>query len=598
MHGKRRFGLLLAFLFFAAACGGKDSDGEADGDADADADDDGASDVQPDGLDPAGDDGGDPPPDPADDDGPPPACNMEAAAPPWPDWVPAWPGSGRNATGHTTFRFLGSGPQITDLGTEDVGATSAVVTWTTPGEADSSAAWGTSSGDCSTGYSRTGGRIVHRMVIAPLQPGTRYYVTVRSRDDASEDWGELDFTTPALPTAVDVTECREIGSNGTYRLTADVTADCTCFDITAASVTLDLNRHTVTYAETSTSEQCFGVSARADNVRVTNGTIMQGSAGGDLYSHAVTGRGADGLEFDRLWLYVHAADAFGLRTMYAGSVTVHDVLLVSDVRDVTDRHYPGNRGIALDLSPEDAVGEIYDCILFNVPHWGIMMTADDRLETRPSGGQTRHVWNNHVFAHMHATNGYGIGAHANHMEIDHNEIRPLYNGRALHNTRSNAYIHHNIIEALELIAGDEADGYAYYSDLGDPASPHDEGVCSWVVAHGIRVEGGNFGQIAWNEVYVFSLPDVSFGSTGLNINTGEGAQGGNEVHHNQFTAFRADGSITCSGGPVHTVAGWVWGEPPVEPADLHDNVFASNGDILDIEDAALAVSTNNEELGL
>jgi hypothetical protein len=414
----------------------------------------------------------------------------------------------------------------------------------------------------------------------------------------SEDRGALDFTTPALPAAVELTECREIGSNGTYRLTADVTAGCTCFNITAASVTLDLNWHTVTYAETSTSEQCFGVAALADDVRVTGGIIMQGSAGGDLYSHAVTGRGADGLEFDRLWLYVHASDAFGLRTMYARNVTVHDVVLVSDVRDVTDRHYPGNRGIALDLSPEDAVGEIYDCILFGVPHWGIMMTADDRLETRPAGGQTRRVWNNHVFADMHATNGYGIGAHANHMEIDHNEIRPLYNGRALHNTRSNAYIHHNIIEALELIAGPEADGYAYYSDLGDSASPHDESVCSWVVAHGIRVEGGNFGEIAWNELYVFSLPDVSFGSTGLNINTDAGAQGGNEVHHNQFTAYRADGSITCSGGPVHTVAGWVWGEPPAEPADIHDNVFVSNGDILDIEDPALATSTNNEELGL
>ena len=112
------------------------------------------------------------------------------------------------------------------------------------------------------------------------------------------------------------------------------------------------------------------------------------------------------------------------------------------------------------------------------------------------------------------------------------------------------------------------------------------------------MEGGNYGEIANNEVYVYSLPTVSFGSTGLNINTGAGARGGNEVHHNQFTAWRAPGSIQCSGGPVHTVAGWVRGDPPAEPANLHDNRFASNGDILDIEDPSLATSTDDELVGL
>ena len=534
----------------------------------------------------------------AEDDTPVTGCNIDAASPPWPAWVPAWPGTGRNATGHTAMMFLDAGATISDLRAEEVGATSAVAVWTTPGEADSAAAWGTSPDLCPTGYHRTGGRRDHRMVIGPLLPETRYWVTVRSSDDASQDTAVLDFTTTALPAATELDACGPIAAGGDYRLGADVTADCTCFDITAASVRLDLGWHTVTYAASSTSEQCHGVRAAGDGVRVSRGIIVQGEAGGDLYSHAVAGRGADGLEFDQLWLLVRSSDAFGLRTMYASSVSVHDLVIVSQVRDVTDRHYPGNRGIGLDLAPEDAVGEVHDCVLFGAPHWGIVMTADERLESRPAGGQTRRVWNNHIFADMHATNGYAIGMSANHMEVDHNEIRPLSNGRAIHVTGSNAYVHHNIVEAVELIAGDPAEGYAYYSDLADPASPHDIGVCSWVVAHGIRVEGGNFSEIAWNEVYVFSLPEVSFGSTGLNISTDAGAQGGNEVHHNQFTALRADGSITCSGGPVHTVAGWAWGEPPAEPADLHDNVFASNGDILDIEDPALATSTGDTLTGL
>jgi hypothetical protein len=525
-------------------------------------------------------------------------CDITSAVPPWPSWVPEWPGSGRNASKNTTFTMLTGGSDITDVRTERLSAQSVVVLWSTSGDADSAIAWGTTRDSCPVGYLRTGARREHRMLVAPLEPSTEYFISVLSGDGMTADSAILSVTTPALPAATELSACGDITSPGDYRLTADVTAGCTCFRITAAGVDLDLGWHTVTYAQNTTAEQCHGIYANADNVRVHGGMVVQGAAGGDLYSHAVAGRGADGLEFDQIWLKVDKQDAFGLRTMYSGNVSVHDLVVVSEVRDVTDRHYPGNRGIGLDLDPADAVGTVYDCVLFGFPHWGIVMTGDDRLDARPAGGQTRRIYNNHLFADMHATNGYAVGMAANHIELDHNEIRPLHNGRAIHYTRSNGFIHHNIVEALELIEGDPAQGYAYYSDTSDPHSPHDPSVCGWVVAHGIRVEGGNYGEIANNEVYVYSLPTVSFGSTGLNINTDAGARGGNEVHHNQFTAYRAPGSIQCSGGNVHTVAGWVRGEPPAEPANLHHNRFVSNGDMLDIEDPSLATSTDDELVGL
>ncbi len=520
-------------------------------------------------------------------------CNLDTVGTPWPTWVPAWPGSGRNATGSMDFRFLTDGAAIVDLRVEDVGALRAMVVWTTPGETDSAVGWGTTpDGACSVGYRRTGGRTEHRMAIGPLEPSTEYYVTVRSRDDDSEELGTITFTTVALATATELTECTTITAPGSYRLTADVTGACDCIVIDADDVELDLGWHTVTYADTSSGEQCHGVEVLGNNARVLGGAVMQGTAGGDLYSHAVAIRGADHVVIDHLWLYVHTADAFGLRSMYSDDVAVRNTLLVSEVSDVTDRHYPGNRGIALDL-PDNGPGEVVDCILFGVPHWGIMLTGGDRLTTPPTGTQTRRITNNHVFADMHATNGYGLGVHANHVEVDHNEIRPLHNGRALHYTRSNGLIHHNIIEAVELIAGDPADGFAYYSDLADSASPHDIGVCTWVVAHGIRVESGNFAEIHNNEVYTYSLTDVSFGATGLNISTSAGAQGGVVVHHNQFVAHQAAGSIACSGG-LPMVAGWVRGDPPVTPADLHDNRFVSSDETLVIDAPALATSTGDE----
>jgi hypothetical protein len=487
---------------------------------------------------------------------------------------------------------LDDGPAISGLAVERLEATRAIVGWTTTGDTDSTIGWGTTEGTCPWGYHRTGGRRDHRLAVGPLEPDTTYYVTVRSSDDTDADQQTLTFTTPALPTATELTACGVIDTPGTYRLAADVQADCTCFEVTASDVVLDLGWHTVTYATSATGEQCHGLELRGDNVEVSGGIVEQGTAGGDLYSHAVAVRGNVGTLVEQLWLRVHTADAFGLRSMYADDVTVRHVLLVSEVTEVTDRHYPGNRGIGLDL-PDTGPGEVSDCVLFGVPHWGINLTGGDRLDTRPTGGPTRFVLNNHVFADMHATNGYGLGIHANLVEVAWNEVRPLYNGRALHYTRSGGVIHHNIIEALERIEGDPAQGFSYYSDTSDPASPHDASVCSWVVAHSIRVEGGNFGEIHHNETYAYSLADVSFGATGLNINTDTGAQGGNEVHSNQFVTTEAPSSISCSGGlPMR--AGWVWGDPPVTAADLHDNRFVSTGDTLDIEDPSLATSTNDQ----
>ncbi len=537
--------------------------------------------------------------DTADDDDTGGACDMDAAVPPWPSFVPAWPGSGRNAGGHVTFQVLDDGPAIADLRVEQLTSTGAVVAWETAGDVDSAVAWDTVPDGCATGYRRTGARREHRMLVAPLEPETTYHVVVRSRDDADADWGRIDLTTPAPEEATELDSCATIGEPGRYRLTADVSAGCTCFDIQADDVELDLGWHTVTYAETDTATQCDGISANGDGGHVHSGIVIQGSAGGDLYSHAVRGYGAEGLTFERLWLYVHTADACGLRTMYSSDVVVRDLVVVSDVSVVTNRHYPGNRGIALDLSPEDAVGSVIDCVLFNVPHWGIYMTADERLDQRPEGQpQTRLMANNHVFASMRATNGYGLGLHANHIEAHHNEIRPLYNGRAVHVTRSNAHVHHNVIEAVERIHGDPDEGYADYTDIEDEASPHDASVCSWVVAHGIRVEGGNFGEIDHNEVYSYSLPDVAFGPTAFNLSCGGAGGSGNDVHDNQFVADRAEGTIGCSGGDVPTLAGWVWGDPPDEPSAIHDNTLRSNGDTLVIEDPSLASAQDNVETGL
>ena len=111
-----------------------------------------------------------------------------------------------------------------------------------------------------------------RMLVAPLVAETEYHVAVRSHDGSSADSGTLSFTTPTAAAATELTECTTIDSPGSYRLAQDVSGDCTCFDIQAADVELDLDWHTVTYAAGETAAQCHGIAAngRASGQRHTS----------------------------------------------------------------------------------------------------------------------------------------------------------------------------------------------------------------------------------------------------------------------------------------------------------------------------------------
>jgi len=55
------------------------------------------------------------------------------------------------------------------------------------------------------------------------------------------------FSLPGKALAVDQTACGIISTPGIYTLQNDVSSDATCFTVTSAGVTLDLNGHTVTY---------------------------------------------------------------------------------------------------------------------------------------------------------------------------------------------------------------------------------------------------------------------------------------------------------------------------------------------------------------
>ncbi len=535
------------------------------------------------------------------------ACDFRSLASPWPGWVPDWPGQGRNANGKTSFRVFASGSEIENLHVETLDATAVVLAWSTAGDTDSAVAWSSEPTGCEVGFQRSGGRQLHRMVLAPLAPNTTYWATVRSRDENSQDTEQISFTTPLRSPATTLSSCQAITEPGSYRVDRNLIAPCTCFTLgDVEGVAIDFDWHTIRYAQSDAANECHAVevSYNTRDVAMRNGVLVQGDAGGATYSDAIFNNSGAEMLFERLWIHVSKSDASGIRSIFSNGTIARDLIVASEVPHVTNRHYPGNAGLFLSGfrtdDSDDAADlfsmEVHDNFLFGFPQWGIILFGGNPRNTAPPAGALREVYNNHLFGNMIASNGYGIAAYINRVAIHHNEIRPPYNGRGIHLTHTGSTVTKNIVQTLERIQGDPAEGYVDYSDKHDDASPHGADVCEWLPGHGIRVEDGRYATITANEVLVETLPRVTLGAVGLDVSIypeNGGPLSGSQVNasNNHFVACRAEGMISCP-REIPIFAGWYWGEAPLSAGTVTGNRFQSNATPLEIEPGLASASGN------
>jgi hypothetical protein len=152
--------------------------------------------------------------------------------------------------------FAAAAPTIGNLHVARVAADSAVVRWTTDVPADSRVEYGTGPDYGSTTVLDSMLLRVHYHEVRGLAPDTTYHFRVISRDAHGLVSQSAAATFRTLPTQ----EVIELGSSITtpyilskrgaiYRLTGDIVAPRTAFGVAARDVTLDLNGHTVTYAD-------------------------------------------------------------------------------------------------------------------------------------------------------------------------------------------------------------------------------------------------------------------------------------------------------------------------------------------------------------
>lgn len=457
--------------------------------------------------------------------------------------------------------------------------TSALVFWQLESMADASRSYvryGTTPSYGSRTEATTDLRWAHLHRIEGLQPATTYHYQMVSVYESSEVAGsDGTFTTAAAPVSNRIPQDVSgppyvLGQAGaTYVLTQDLITPGTAIEIAAANVTLDLDGHTVTFANASAAED-YGVRLSASNATVRNGHLVQGGgtgrfciALGSRSSAGGTGARVSGITTD-----VHGPDAHPVRFLSAArDIDFHHNHLYSRVQQIQSRHYPGN-----DLSRFDVTGanvRIHDNLYTRGCHVAIRLRAGD------AGTSTGiEVAYNDVRHEMIFTNGYAFACSYPGADIHHNKTTST--GRGVHLNTSNLRFRHN------------------HLDLKGHRTIEDDGSELLVELHGIKFEGGNStgAQVHDNWVRVTQpLPDAGWTytpATPLNISATNPAAM-NEVYNNTLIA-RTDYGTARRGGygnagewaaGIHLL-GMTSGPSPAGQYAMwiHDNRFESNDNFI------------------
>ncbi len=419
-------------------------------------------------------------------------------------------------------------------------------------------------------------RWAHFHRLTGLTPRTLYHCRpVMVRDGQAVVGPDATFTTPAAGGAVAIPGERAgppyvLDKPGRYILTRDLAADGTAIRIEAADVELELDGHTVTFGRAERKQGAGIQIAAKGRVSVRNGVVVQGEASGD-YSAAVESRWlAYPREVAAMTVRVHRPNGYPIKLFGRSSgCDVHHNVLVSRVREIQSRHYPGNDLLRVDLGkdPNAKPCLVRDNLLTGGCHRGIAVSG-------ASSGSKVH--GNDVRHHAMYVNGYAINLHAPGMEAWGNRVTST--GRGMHLTRPGANVHDNHLDLR---------GHATLDDMPAGSRPFRR---IRVELHGIKLEGRQVTGAKVHRNYVCirqPLPDGDVQyvpATPLNIACYDAAAM-NEIHHNTIVAlthyrrerFGGYGNSGQWASAIHFV-GMTHGAAPAGKysALLHDNRFRTN----------------------
>lgn len=197
-----------------------------------------------------------------------------------------------------------------------------------------------------------------------------------------------------------IDSCGRLDREGTtYELQADVSSAGTCFVVAADGITLDLNRHTVTYgtqaaaAGTSSShvhgvlaQACWDTAGKASpdacgdkfsRLTIRNGDIIE-AEGAPAYSHAIrVGQGNhERLRVEDVRLRISSPSTAGILVLSGrGGNSFRGITIENHSEKVLNRHQLEGAGIKV-LGAANATGDVFENVVIRGgPQTGLVVTS-------------------------------------------------------------------------------------------------------------------------------------------------------------------------------------------------------------------------------
>jgi hypothetical protein len=344
-----------------------------------------------------------------------------------------------------------------------------------------------------------------------------------------------------------IVSCQILDKPGAkYVLQRDVASVGTCFSIQAENITLDLNRHSITYGTTPSKTAVFGIlgiacwdsllsngiangnpcGGKFDGLTVLNGGIVQ-AVGVPSFSDAIhLGQGGgNGLRVHHVEFTLQADSAIPIYTNYSGAgAIVHDNVIHNNVRTIQNRHQLQGMSIKFDNSKELRPGQlVYQNKIFGGAQGGIFLLTDGasaygneiRQDGRYSNDFALYMWGNkqQVYENrIDAVSGRGIQIAGGAVSINgHDE-----GGRG-------SAAHDNKIQVVEL---------KHNCEYGEGASSCTG--CQLGGAYGIQFDDNPQGDTSFRNSVTALADDCDAGA--LRITDSRMQE--NESHDDSFTALR------------------------------------------------------------
>ncbi len=262
---------------------------------------------------------------------------------------------------------------------------------------------------------------LHLHALTGLETGRAYHYRLVAVDERGNRFESPDatFETRAVPGAIYLPgdlpgpPYKLAQSNATYVLKQDLTVPGNAITTLRDGITLDLNGHTIRFAEKApNAKEAHGIIAagthdksavpyQASNLRLLNGTIMQGSGGlvsSNRESKAFNAFKLTGREMEVAGLRVvyHAPQSWGAQMNHsAGRIGIHHCLFKDMGAKITNRHGSAVRTLGF-VFPKESPNR------FEIHHNLVARTRQNGL------GLAHRLYHNEVYVDSWSINSFAL----------------------------------------------------------------------------------------------------------------------------------------------------------------------------------------------